>query len=71
MFGGFLGGSYNPFPNFTFSGPLRPAYPLSAKRQVPGHIARPEYAEDGQPLPVLSTLAGEKLIMCQVSLGAK
>lgn len=47
MSGRFLGGSYNPFPNFTFSGPLRPAYPLSAKRQVPDHIARPEYAEDG------------------------
>jgi len=42
-------GSYNPFPNFPFSGPLRPAYPLSAKRHVPDHIARPEYAEDGVP----------------------
>ncbi|KAF9792375.1 peptidase M24, structural domain-containing protein [Thelephora terrestris] len=44
-----LDGSNNPFPNFTFSGSLRPAYPLSAKRQVPAHIARPDYAEDGVP----------------------
>ena len=47
----FLDGSYNPFPNFAFSGSLRPAYPLSAKRHVPDHIARPEYAGDGSSLP--------------------
>jgi len=43
----FLDSSYNPFPNFTFSGSLRPAYPLSARRHIPDHIVRPDYAEDG------------------------
>jgi hypothetical protein len=55
-------GSYNPFPNFAFSGTLRPAYPLSAKRHVPDHIARPDYAEDGQspaPPPQLTEHAHE------------
>lgn len=41
-------GSYNPFPSFDFTGSLRPAYPLSAKRLVPDNIPRPDYAEDGQ-----------------------
>ncbi|TFK54915.1 methionine aminopeptidase [Heliocybe sulcata] len=43
-------GSYNPFPTFHFTGPLRPVYPLSPKRQVPDHIPRPEYAESGIPI---------------------
>jgi hypothetical protein len=41
--------SFNPFPNFGFSGPLRPIYPLSPTRVVPDHIPRPDYAEDGSP----------------------
>ncbi len=41
--------SFNPFPNFGFSGPLRPVYPLSPRRDVPDHIPRPDYAEDGSP----------------------
>ena len=41
--------SFNPFPNFGFSGPLRPIYPLSPTRIVPDHIPRPDYAEDGSP----------------------
>ena len=40
-------GTFNPFPNFGFSGLLRPVYPLSPKRVVPDHIPRPDYAEDG------------------------
>ncbi|KAK7054923.1 Methionine aminopeptidase 1 [Paramarasmius palmivorus] len=40
--------AYNPFPNYTFTGPLRPMYPLSGKRAVPDHIPRPEYAGDGR-----------------------
>lgn len=35
----------NPWPGFKFSGSLRPVYPLSAKREVPEHIARPDYAD--------------------------
>ncbi|KAH9951332.1 methionine aminopeptidase [Amylocystis lapponica] len=42
-------GTYNPFGNFKFTGTLRPVYPLSPKREVPAHITRPDYAEDGQP----------------------
>ncbi|KAI0281364.1 methionine aminopeptidase [Russula aff. rugulosa BPL654] len=43
-------GIFNPFPNFSFSGLLRPVYPLSPKRVVPDHIPRPDYAEDGIPI---------------------
>ncbi|KAJ7702984.1 peptidase M24, structural domain-containing protein [Mycena rosella] len=42
-------GTYNPFPSYDFTGPMRPAYPLSAKRQVPEHIQLPEYVADGIP----------------------
>ncbi|KAK7467109.1 Methionine aminopeptidase 1 [Stygiomarasmius scandens] len=42
--------SYNPFPNYEYTGSIRPMYPLSAKRQVPDHIPRPEYAADGKPM---------------------
>jgi len=44
-----LVGTYNPFPNFAFTGSLRPHYPLSSKRMVPDHIPRPDYADDGNP----------------------
>ncbi|KAK0503229.1 peptidase M24, structural domain-containing protein [Armillaria luteobubalina] len=43
-------GSYNPFPNYEYTGSMRPMYPLSAKRKVPDHIPRPEYADDGRPM---------------------
>jgi hypothetical protein len=49
-------GTFNPFPNFGFSGLLRPVYPLSPKRVVPDHIPRPDYAEDGSPTILLSRL---------------
>ncbi|KAF7440473.1 Methionine aminopeptidase 1 [Pleurotus ostreatus] len=42
-------GTYNPFPNYDYTGTLKPVYPLSPKRLVPEHINRPDYAEDGQP----------------------
>lgn len=42
-------GFYNPFPTFPFTGPLRPVYPLSERREVPKSIARPDYAADGIP----------------------
>lgn len=41
-------GSYNPFPSYEYTGSMRPMYPLSAKRAVPDHIPRPEYADDGR-----------------------
>ncbi|KAI0082694.1 methionine aminopeptidase [Panus rudis PR-1116 ss-1] len=43
-------GTFNPFGNFRFTGSLRPRYPLSPKREVPAHIKRPDYAEDGIPV---------------------
>ncbi|KAI0031834.1 methionine aminopeptidase [Vararia minispora EC-137] len=42
--------TFNPFPHFKFSGPLRPCYPLSPRRQLPDHIQRPDYAEGAVPL---------------------
>ncbi|KAF5365753.1 hypothetical protein D9758_003305 [Tetrapyrgos nigripes] len=41
--------SYNPFPNYSYTGSIRPMYPLSARRKVPDHIPHPEYAADGYP----------------------
>ncbi|ODV80529.1 methionine aminopeptidase 1 precursor [Suhomyces tanzawaensis NRRL Y-17324] len=42
--------SYNPFPDFSFSGELRPAYPLSDRRPVAKHIKLPDYAKNGKPI---------------------
>ncbi|KAF1990295.1 methionine aminopeptidase [Aulographum hederae CBS 113979] len=42
-------GHYNPFPTFPFTGPLRPVYPLSPRRELPESIKRPDYAADGTP----------------------
>lgn len=39
---------YNPYPNFKYSGKLRP-FPLSETRLVPASIMRPDYAETGIP----------------------
>lgn len=39
----------NPWPGFYYTGKIRPHYPLSAKREVPAHIKRPDYSEDGIP----------------------
>ncbi|EAA30034.1 methionine aminopeptidase 1 [Neurospora crassa] len=41
--------TYNPFPTFSYTGPLRPVYPLSPKRVVPKSIPHPDYAESGIP----------------------
>ncbi|KAJ0384642.1 hypothetical protein COL922a_007957 [Colletotrichum nupharicola] len=42
-------GVFNPFPTYPFSGPLRPVYPLSARREVPKSIPHPDWWQDGQP----------------------
>ncbi|KAG9241232.1 peptidase M24, structural domain-containing protein [Calycina marina] len=42
-------GTYNPFPSYPYTGPLRPVYPLSPRREVPKSIRHPDYAEDGMP----------------------
>lgn len=42
-------GYYNPFPNFSYTGSLRPVYPLSPRRVIPKTIPHPDYAADGIP----------------------
>ena len=42
-------GHYNPFPNYQYTGSLRPVYPLSPKRTIPASIRHPDYAQDGIP----------------------
>lgn len=42
----FPDGTFNPWATHKYCGPLRPRYPLSPKRDVPAHIARPDYADD-------------------------
>lgn len=50
---------YDPFPDFKYSGKLRPAYPLSPKSKVPDHIMKPNYArEEVSSWRTLLTLAG-------------
>lgn len=39
----------NPFPRFSFTGSVRPVYPLSEFRKVPASIPYPDYAADGIP----------------------
>ncbi|KAJ7273680.1 peptidase M24, structural domain-containing protein [Mycena haematopus] len=71
-------GTYNPFPNYSFTGPMRPMYPLSPKRTIPGHIQLPEYVKDGiptsemraagQPPQILNTQEIEKMkTVCRMS----
>ncbi|EPQ67265.1 Bgt-1118 [Blumeria graminis f. sp. tritici] len=54
-------GNYNPFPTFSFTGPLRPIYPLSQRRHVPQSIKHPDYWRDGIPHSE-RTLAGRTKI---------
>jgi methionyl aminopeptidase len=42
-------GTFNPFPDFPYTGPLKAVYPLSATRKLPDHIQRPDYHADGIP----------------------
>ncbi|XP_014668869.1 PREDICTED: methionine aminopeptidase 1-like, partial [Priapulus caudatus] len=41
---------YDPWPDFTFSGKLRP-WPVTPKRAVPDNITRPDYANDSKGTP--------------------
>jgi methionyl aminopeptidase len=40
---------------------LRPVYPLSPKREVPPHIPRPDYSEDGIPKYKRSLVRSNKI----------
>lgn len=41
---------YDPFPEFKYTGELRPVYPLSVRRSVAKHIKLPDYAKEGKPI---------------------
>lgn len=41
---------YNPFPTFSYTGLVRPIYPLSPMRTLPKSIKRPDWAETGVPV---------------------
>ncbi|KAG6911503.1 hypothetical protein DXG01_014577 [Tephrocybe rancida] len=45
----FQDGTYNPFPNYAYTGSMRPVYPLTKTRTIPDHIPLPDYAVDGKP----------------------
>ncbi|RKP08717.1 peptidase M24, structural domain-containing protein [Thamnocephalis sphaerospora] len=53
--------SYNPWPNYPYTGALRPVYPIAPRREVPAHIQRPDYAEDGMPKSEISARGSAKL----------
>ncbi|KAH8818842.1 peptidase M24, structural domain-containing protein [Flagelloscypha sp. PMI_526] len=61
-------GTYNPFPSFSFTGSVRPVYPLGQKRIVPNHIPRPEYILSGDGIPREEIKARDKPARC---LGAE
>ena len=42
---------HDPFPNYRYTGNLRPVYPLSNKRPVPSPIRKPDYALDANGYP--------------------
>ncbi|RKO88897.1 peptidase M24, structural domain-containing protein [Blyttiomyces helicus] len=52
---------FNPWPNYSYTGGLRPVYPLSPKRPVPIHIGRPDYAEDGRPYSEMTVRGSTKI----------
>lgn len=54
-------GYYNPFPTFSFTGTLRPVYPLSPRREVPASIQRPDYTNDGIPKSERKLLGRHKI----------
>lgn len=41
---------YNPYPNFQYTGDLRPNYPLRPRNPIPKHIKLPDYAQTGKPI---------------------
>ncbi|KAI8803650.1 peptidase M24, structural domain-containing protein [Cladochytrium replicatum] len=53
--------TFNPWPNYSYTGRLRPMYPLSPKREVPLHIPRPDYAADGKPYSELKVRGSTRI----------
>ena len=46
-------GTFVPFGQFSFTGSVKPLYPLSPRRIIPEHIPRPDYATDGRAMSML------------------
>ncbi|KAG8627376.1 hypothetical protein KVT40_004859 [Elsinoe batatas] len=42
-------GLFNPFPTYSYTGSVRPVYPLSPRREVPKSIPHPDWAVTGVP----------------------
>eukprot|EP01083_Nonionella_stella_P194969 718614_1 len=47
-------------PNFSYTGPLRPHY-VSPLREVPAHIERPDYADEGIPTSEMNRRGNNKI----------
>ncbi|KAI9503669.1 Methionine aminopeptidase 1 [Coemansia spiralis] len=56
--------TYNPFPSYKFTGPLRPVYPLSPYRKVPADIPRPDYADSPYGASKMEQTYGNGQIVC-------
>ncbi|KAJ2854552.1 Methionine aminopeptidase 1 [Coemansia erecta] len=59
--------TYNPFPSYAFTGPLRPVYPLSPRRDVPATIARPDYADSSRGSSRMEESYGNAQIQCMTA----
>ncbi|GME76932.1 unnamed protein product [Ambrosiozyma monospora] len=55
--------SYDPFPDFSYAGDLRPAYPLTPKKEVPEKIKLPGYAQNGAPLDEMEHYKLNKIVV--------
>jgi methionyl aminopeptidase len=45
--------TYNPFPEYAYTGDIRPEFPLSLRREIPDNIVKPDYAKNGEPVSEL------------------
>ncbi|KAJ3183589.1 Methionine aminopeptidase 1 [Gaertneriomyces sp. JEL0708] len=52
---------FNPWPNYNYTGKMRPVYPLSQTRTVPDDIQKPDYAKDGKPYSELAIRGSTKI----------
>lgn len=59
------GKPFDPFPNFTYSGPLRPAYPLLPRKPVQKDIKKPDYAPHGKPISEMKNDRTGKITILQ------
>lgn len=63
-------GAHDPWPNFHYTGPLRP-WPYAPALKIPKHIPQPDYAETGVPaseLDVRNRLATTVPVLTEVEI---